>query len=816
MGFLSSLLMHPEMLIAGAVAISVPIIIHLLNRRRFKEVAWAAMDFLLDAEQKNRRRVRIEHLILLLLRCLTMLLIGALLARPFMPANLGAMFFDTQQFERIIVLDDSLSTRARSGNRSAFELARERLVGMIEEVSVDDRDDRITLILASRPNEPVAAAKPVTSANVTEWVDLINELRPTDLAIELGPVLQEVDRYVGEPRQDVNRVVYIVSDLMERDWEATDEGEATALPHQILQGIAEKVAGCFVVDMGVASSANLSVESIVPAEPPIEGVPTRIDVRIRNHGGSEAKNVQVQLFVGEGLPLEETIDLLPAFDSREVAFPVTFPVRQRSAEEEWEAMDEEGNRLERVTTDVEQSIAIRATVTSDDPLLDVVAEDSVGYHAARVVRGVPVLIVDGDPTNDPFRSETLFLKRALAPPGDLSSGNLVDVVGYTEFDTVVLSRYRIIVLCNVDQLSPSGLNELTAWVKGGGGLVIYPGDRTRADRFNEQFFVTGSELSPFGLVDIQGDSERLKWASLEVADSTHQVLRVFEGSENPLIERVKLFNYWRSRSAEPVSPDVNVLARLDDADSSVAIAERKVGRGHVIGFVVPADIDWTNWPEEGLSYLVVNLDMASYLANATAVSRDFMVGGSMIEPVDLSIVQSQATLVDPSDERHDLVARTGSAATAEEEAPVSEDSDAASPDETSESESATPSTQAESAAPAPSTGDDGDSTQRFRFEFTQTPNAGIYRLALTTTEGESLEKFFAANVDPDESRLTRIDVDEARKSLFGETISLVQLDRLGTESVSGGNQEYWKWVILGLIGVLVSEQSLARWFRSRQ
>ena len=48
MGFLSNILMHPEMLALGVLAISVPIIIHLLNRRRFKEVDWAAMEFLLD------------------------------------------------------------------------------------------------------------------------------------------------------------------------------------------------------------------------------------------------------------------------------------------------------------------------------------------------------------------------------------------------------------------------------------------------------------------------------------------------------------------------------------------------------------------------------------------------------------------------------------------------------------------------------------------------------------------------------------------------------------------------------------------------
>ncbi len=48
--------------------LSIPIIIHLINRRRFRQIEWAAMEFLLKALKRNRRRVRIEQLILLLLR----------------------------------------------------------------------------------------------------------------------------------------------------------------------------------------------------------------------------------------------------------------------------------------------------------------------------------------------------------------------------------------------------------------------------------------------------------------------------------------------------------------------------------------------------------------------------------------------------------------------------------------------------------------------------------------------------------------------------------------------------------------------------
>ncbi len=51
-------------------AAAAPIVIHLLSKRRFRRIRWAAMDFLLEADRRNRRRVRIEELILLGLRCL--------------------------------------------------------------------------------------------------------------------------------------------------------------------------------------------------------------------------------------------------------------------------------------------------------------------------------------------------------------------------------------------------------------------------------------------------------------------------------------------------------------------------------------------------------------------------------------------------------------------------------------------------------------------------------------------------------------------------------------------------------------------------
>src|SRR4051812_49130875 len=72
----------PAIFATGAALAAIPIVIHILNRRRFKTVQWAAMEFLLRAMRKNRRRLKFEQWILLAIRCAVILLAATALARP--------------------------------------------------------------------------------------------------------------------------------------------------------------------------------------------------------------------------------------------------------------------------------------------------------------------------------------------------------------------------------------------------------------------------------------------------------------------------------------------------------------------------------------------------------------------------------------------------------------------------------------------------------------------------------------------------------------------------------------------------------------
>src|SRR6266481_1622368 len=122
------LFLNPANMVIGGALISSPIIIHLINRMRFKRVRWAAMEFLLKSQKKNRRRLIIEQLILLALRCLLVLLAVLLVAR-----YLGfSLEFQPKNTDHVIVFDDSLSMtdhhREEGVEKDCFKLAKELIV----------------------------------------------------------------------------------------------------------------------------------------------------------------------------------------------------------------------------------------------------------------------------------------------------------------------------------------------------------------------------------------------------------------------------------------------------------------------------------------------------------------------------------------------------------------------------------------------------------------------------------------------------------------------------------------------------------------
>ena len=147
--YLGKWMVSPWLLLGGIALLVVPIIIHLLNKRKFRTLDWAAIDFLLEADKMNRRRIRLENLLLLALRCLAVLLIALLLSRPFRPKTFADGALQSVRFERIVVLDDSLSMLAVDENRSSFDVAKKTVENLVESLRSADTDESFCLLYTS-------------------------------------------------------------------------------------------------------------------------------------------------------------------------------------------------------------------------------------------------------------------------------------------------------------------------------------------------------------------------------------------------------------------------------------------------------------------------------------------------------------------------------------------------------------------------------------------------------------------------------------------------------------------------------------------
>src|SRR6267143_2173079 len=97
-------------MLVGLAGISIPVIIHLLNRRRFDVVDWGAMQFL-QISEKTRRRLLLEELLLMLLRIGLLALLVFGLANPFVEGMNVALRLPGTRPNRdaVLIIDGSYS-----------------------------------------------------------------------------------------------------------------------------------------------------------------------------------------------------------------------------------------------------------------------------------------------------------------------------------------------------------------------------------------------------------------------------------------------------------------------------------------------------------------------------------------------------------------------------------------------------------------------------------------------------------------------------------------------------------------------------------
>ncbi|QJE94427.1 BatA domain-containing protein [Luteolibacter luteus] len=197
------------LLLWGLIAASIPIIIHLLNRRRHKTVMWAAMQFLLKATRESRGKKKLRHILILTCRTLGIAALAAAAARPVLSGIMG--WGGGKPDVVVLVLDRSASMEAtpKSGTVPRRELALQR----VRDVLADLDGTRLVLI--------DSASETPQDVPTPDVLDRISSTSPTDTAADLPSMLSRAAEFLTETPGRAE--VWIASDLQASNWEPQNE-----------------------------------------------------------------------------------------------------------------------------------------------------------------------------------------------------------------------------------------------------------------------------------------------------------------------------------------------------------------------------------------------------------------------------------------------------------------------------------------------------------------------------------------------------------------------------------------------------------------
>jgi hypothetical protein len=594
----------------GLAAASVPIILHLLNRRKFREVPWAAMKFLLAAVRKNSRRVRIEQWILLAVRTLVIVAVVTAMAKPFLE-GLGAVpVIAGQRTHRVLVLDGSLSMGYADDDGTRFDRAKALAARLVRDAR---RGDAISLIVMGDPPRVVIGDP---SPNHGEVLKEIDEVVMPHGGTDLVASFNKIDEVLGAT--SFQKEVVFLTDLQAASWRrpsgAGDEGLK-----RVLARVEARKPRSVVIDLGRSGGENRAVTDLRLNAPVVTaGTPVLVRAVVRNFGPSRKDGVGVRLVVDGALGPSQAVDL-PVGEDQPVVFNHTFSAP--------------GDHLLEVQIDA-------------DPL----KLDDRRRLAVPVREELNVLLVDGDFKSEPFQAETDYLAQALSPgsgPSGAASVIKTDVVAEGQLARRELSDYDAVALCNIAQFTEEEVNALEDYLKQGGGVILFGGDQVVPENYNRLLYADGKGLLPAQVGPSVGDASKKESAfEFNALGFRHPVVEEFADAPDAVVSgltKVKTWQYHKLKLPEG-SPAKVALAFDKSGDPAVVEAPRH--RGTVILVATSADSGWTTWPLHQ-SFPPVMAQVVLQAAAGRMSERNVRVGQPLEQALPAAGAAAPVTVVVP-------------------------------------------------------------------------------------------------------------------------------------------------------------------------
>ncbi len=765
--------LNPGML-AGAALVGVPIVIYLINRQRYQRKRWAAMEFLIRAMKRNRRRLQLQNILLLLVRCAIILLLVLAAARPV--SRLGVLRLTPDQSQNwLLAIDTSYSMGFQEESRSIFDQARETIFQMMDGL-MKPGDQAALMTLEEKPRILLPPTKLGDEGKRT----LRREVEALSLgsgSVDLGASFAVLDELcgkfvssLGEPQP--KRIIFF-SDLQRRDWLADDGPRSPGVPQYIDKIQKEGGDFAFARLTSKDSRPNLAVTDL-SVSPALIAKDVWVEIRatVRCFGEEDFANVDLTLRVDQ-----DTED---------------------------RALEPQVGQVIRVARgeSVTRSLAYRFTAPGFHTVVAEVRSDGLPvdnrrYLTVKVEESVKVLLVDGEPAADPTERETFHLQVALEPEDD-SMGALQG--RFTPFDPryvtpdqlggVQWKDYAVVILAGVAEMHPDQAAALQRYVRAGGALMVFLGPNVRPEFYNQHWRGEEPFLLPAALGDVRGD-KRFP-VNLQISDANHPLTRYFDERKDVThLQRpiISFERYYRVAGISPDTPGVRVAFRYTDTEKSPAVFDNACGSGRALWVTSTADTEWNefpNWPD----FVVFLYESISYLVKFGMSSSNIATGDAFRRTYPASRYAPDILLTAPAPALGHLERAQGV-----RKAMKSLSGPAGAPAAASESE--------------------------FELVHEDTDAPGLYKLELTRPSGPeaSSVEYFSANVDTGESNLRPMTPDDFRTVFQGleyqDFDASKQIQEIQGERDLSRGKEYWRWVATCVLALLFLETVLAWLFGRR-
>ena len=555
--------------LAGLAALAVPVLIHLFFRLKTKRVELGTIRFLRLVLEENARRRKVMQWLLLALRMAFVALLVALFARPFLTA--AATGSDKELL--VILIDQSATMQLKGENGRLIDQAVSEAKKLIESAG---EKTRFEVAFFDHNVHPLTDSKAGDGAKSDAVLAKLQAPAATFGATNFGAVFAWARDICVKAPAGVKQL-HLFTDLQRSGLDWT---EVESLPAEVRSHLH---------DLGRPVVNNVAVTEVRTP---------RLWVR-----PGETPTIRASVLHGGAFALEEVAIVLEVGRVDSVAFRSakerSFAERKTTMRTEFAKLAERITKRERVKLEPGATVALdfelpalgeglwqgRVSVDYDDDL----PFDNQRFFAISATPAYRVLIIGGESNGAAITSETYFLNAALrlAEAGDSYSESpfaptLVTYAADTSLPK--FSEFDAVVLANVADVSKPDAEQLASFVRSGGGLLVFTGDRVTA-KSSSTLTEAGLTVGEIGDTKVTSD---LPWR-LNQWDEAHPIFEPLSDPQHGDLRRLIFAAYTKLTP----SADATVLAQFSTGDA--AVLERRVGEGTTLWVTTSCGRDWSDW-----------------------------------------------------------------------------------------------------------------------------------------------------------------------------------------------------------------------------